>query len=144
MPNIIKTLDDIIKRSDRFDMNKISFFATTDDGTLVILDQTLFDIYMRYVYPAVETFSVNHAQREYYKFKPYLLSLDLYGTPSLGWLLLKLNDRECASKFYLKSTVRFITAQHMDRVHELVSTKSTKRMKQNWNTHLKRVGEYLG
>ena len=41
MPAVMKTLDDIINRDDRFDVNKITFFTQTDDRTLIIPDKNL-------------------------------------------------------------------------------------------------------
>ena len=138
--SVIKTLDDIINRSDRYDINKITFFTQTYDKTLIIPDTNLFEIYMRYVRPYVGTFNVSDAERQYYRFKPYLLSLDVYGTPSLGWLILMLNDRECASKFYLKQTVRLIPVEYLNNVYDTIVTKSSTRLEKNWNTYLRKVG----
>ena len=59
MPAVMKTLDDIINRDDRFDVNKITFFTQTDDKTLIIPDKNLFEIYMRYIRGYVGTFRVD-------------------------------------------------------------------------------------
>ena len=58
----------------------------------------------------------------------------------LGWLILMLNDRECASKFYLKSTVHLIPVEYLNNVYDTIVTKSNTRLKQNWNTYLRKVG----
>lgn len=137
---VIKTLDDIINREDRYDINKITFFTQTDDKTLIIPDKNLFEIYMRYIRPYVATYKVSDAERQYYRFKPYLLSLDVYGTPSLGWMVMMLNDRECASKFYIKQTVRLIPVEYLNNVYDTIVTKSATRLQTNWNRYIRRVG----
>jgi len=137
---VIKTLDDIINREDRYDINKITFFTQTDYKTLNIPDKNLFEIYMRYIRPYVATYKVSDAERQYYRFKPYLLSLDVYGTPSLGWMVMMLNDRECASKFYIKQTVRLIPVEYLNNVYDTIVTKSATRLQTNWNRYIRRVG----
>lgn len=132
----IKTLQDIINISDRFDINKITFFTTTEDGSIIVPDTNLFEIYRRYINPYITSYSVTEAQREYYKYRPYLLSKDIYGTPELGWLILMLNDQECASKFRLKSSVRLIPANVLEQVYDTIVTKSSDKLNQNWNTYL--------
>lgn len=138
---VIKTLDDIINRQDRYDVNKITMYATTDDGTLVIPDKNLFEIYYKFIAPYVTECSVTLAERKYYRYRPHLLSLDLYDTPSLAWMLMYLNNRECPSKFYLKSTIRIIQSQSIGSVYDIIATRSSLRLKENWNEHLGRVGE---
>lgn len=140
MPAVMKTLDDIINRDDRFDVNKITFFTQTDDKTLIILDKNLFEIYMRYIRGYVGTFRVSEAEQRYYRFRPQLLSLDVYGTPALDWLILMLNDRECPSKFYLKNTVKLIPVEALDNVYDTIVTKSSDKLKANWNVYLRQVG----
>lgn len=140
MPAVMKTLDDIINRDDRFDVNKITFFTQTDDKTLIIPDKNLFEIYMRYIRGYVGIFRVSEAEQRYYRFRPQLLSLDVYGTPALDWLILMLNDRECPSKFYLKNTVKLIPVEALDNVYDTIVTKSSDKLKANWNVYLRQVG----
>lgn len=139
MPDVIKTLDDIINRQDRYDINKITFFTITDDQDLVIPDTNLFTIYRRFINPYIGEYKVTKAQRQYYHRKPYLLSNDVYGTPDLGWLILMLNDMECASKFYIKQTIRLIPGTYLEQLYDTVVTKSTDRLKENWNEYLTQV-----
>lgn len=136
----IKTLDDIINRDDRYDINKITFFTQTEDKTLIIPDTNLFQIYMRYIKQYVDTYKVSEAEQRYYRFRPQLLSLDVYGTPSLDWLILMLNDRECPSKFYLKNTILLIPIEYLTNVYDTIVTKSSDKLKANWNRYLRQVG----
>ena len=132
---VIKTLDDIINRSDRYDINKITFFTHTDDQSLIIPDKNLIEIYARYIKQYVATFNVSEAERAYYRCKPYLLSFDVYKTVNLGWLIMYLNDRECASKFYLKRTIRLIPIEYLENVYDTIVTKSSARLQENWNRY---------
>lgn len=141
---VVKTLDDIINRDDRFDVNKITFFTQTEDKELIIPDKNLFEIYMRYIRMYVGTFKVTEAEQRYYRFRPHLLSLDVYGTPALEWLILMLNDRECPSKFYLKNTVRLIPVEALNNVYDTIVTKSSDKLKANWNRYLRQVGQDIG
>lgn len=139
MANTIKTLDDVINYKSRYDLNKVLFFTQTDDETLIIPDTNLFTIYRRYINPYIGTYRVNNAQREYYRRKPYLLSADTYGTPELGWLILMLNDQECASKFYLKTTVKLIPGTYLEELYDTIVTKSNERLENNWNKYLTKL-----
>lgn len=139
MANTVKTLDDVINYKSRYDLNKVLFFTQTDDETLIIPDTNLFTIYRRYINPYIGTYRVNSAQREYYKRKPYLLSADTYGTPELGWLILMLNDQECASKFYLKTTVKLIPGTYLEELYDTIVTKSNGRLENNWNKYLTKL-----
>ena len=141
MATSYKTLDTIIYQTDRFDINKILFFTITDDESIVIPDTDLFTIYQRYIVPYVQTYTVTDKQREYYQYKPYLLSSDVYGTPNLGWLILMLNYQECASKFRLKSTIRLIPGTYLNGLYDTIVTKSNDKLKKNWNTYLSKVDD---
>lgn len=138
---VIKTLDDIINRTDRYDVNKITMFNMTDDGTLVVPDKTLFEIYFKFIQPHIVEIEVTPAERRYYKYRPFLLSLDIYDTPSLGWMLMYLNDRECPSRFYLKRTMKLIPPENIGTLYDTIATRSAARLKENWNEYLSHVGE---
>ena len=138
---VYSTLTDIINADERYDINKILFFTKTDDGTLVIPDTSLFDLYYRYAQPYVVELKTTDSQVKFYRGRPHLLSLDIYGTPYLAWMLLKLNDRECPSKFYLKKTVRLIPPSSIAEVYDQIATRSSARLAKNHNKYLKIVGE---
>lgn len=133
------TLDDVLTKEDRYDVNKVLFFAMTDDKTLVVKDTNLFTIYMRYLQQYVVTYKISKALRQYYRFRPDLFSTDLYGTPNLSWLILSLNGQECASKFRLKSTVRIIPAKFLANAYDTIVTKSSDKLSANWNEFLLNV-----
>ena len=137
---VYKTLDDILNTDSRFDVNKITFLTTTEDGTLVIPDVSLFRIYQRYVQRYVREVMVTRAQQEFYRFRPYILSLDIYGTSDLAWLILDLNGKECASKFYLKKTMRLIPPSQLTDVYSMLLTKSSERLTKNLAEYTKLIG----
>lgn len=142
MPNVYKTLDDIINHDDRYDINKIMYYTTTEDGTLVIPDHTVFTIYRRYINPYIKTYTVSKAQRDRYKRRPYILSKDVYGTPFLGWLILTLNDQQCASKFYLKSTIKLIPINYLVDIYDTIVTKASDKLDNNWADYLTLLDDY--
>lgn len=139
MPAVIKTLDDIINKNDRYDFNKIVFFTITDDQQLVIHDDDLFRTYMRYINQYIQEYSISWNQRVQYYGKPDLLSQDVYGTPELSWMILMLNDKECPSKFRLKSRVMLIPPSRLAYIYDEILTRSTAKLQQNWNEYLTKV-----
>lgn len=136
---VIKTLDDIIYKNDRYDINKLTFYTAIEDYGLIIRDTDLFEMYMRVVMQYVQTYSVSDYQMEHYRFRPHLLSLDIYGTPELVWLILSLNDQECPSKFTLKKTIRLVPAEIIGNLYDTIMTRSTDRLNENWNQYLTQV-----
>lgn len=134
-----KTLNDIINTENRYDVNGITIFTKTEDGDLIIRDTDLFTIYMRYIEPYITTYTVTKEQREKYARKPEWLSQDIYGTPELSWLLIMLNDMECASKFYLKSTVKAIPPDNLGNIYDTVITRSNTRVTRNWNQFIPEI-----
>lgn len=136
MATIYKTLDSLLSTTDRYDINKITYFTVTDDGTLVIPDTNVIDIYRRYVSPYIQVYKVTEKQRNFYRYRPYLLSADVYGTPKLGWLIMMLNDRECASKFTIKTTIKLIPLSVMGQLYDSLVTKSTSKLEANWAKYL--------
>lgn len=140
MPStVIKTLNDIIYKNDRYDVNKITYFTETDDGSLIIRDTDLFDTYMRYIWTYVQTVTVSSYQRQYYRCRPHLLSYDIYGTPELAWLIIRLNDQECPSKFHLKATMKLIDPTTLVNLYDTITTRSNDKLNANWNTYLTKV-----
>lgn len=135
-----KTLDDIISAKDsRYDINNVIFYTLTEDKDLIIRDTDLFTIYRRFINPYVGVYKVTTQQRQHYKCMPYLLSADVYGTPDLGWLIMLLNDQECASKFYLKSTVKLIPINYLEEMYDTIVTRSNERLRANWNEFIPQI-----
>ena len=134
-----KTLNDIINTENRYDVNGITIFTKTEDGDLIIRDTDLFTIYMRYIEPYITTYTVTKEQREKYARKPEWLSQDIYGTPELSWLLIMLNDMECASKFYLKSTAKAIPPDNLGNIYDTVITRSNTKVTRNWNQFIPEI-----
>ena len=139
MATTIKTLSDIINKNDRYDINKITLYTETEDGSLIIRDTDLFETYMRFIVHYVQTYTVSDYQRAYYRFRPHLLSYDVYGTPELAWLVISLNDQECPSKFRLKQTIRLIPAEYIPTVYDTILTRSSDKLEANWNEFLTKV-----
>lgn len=132
----IKTLDDIINKNDRYDLNKISMYQYAIDDSLIIYSTDVFRLYYRFIRNYVEPYKISQVQRDYYYSKPHLLSQDIYGTPELAWLILRLNDQECPSKFRLKSRIYLIDPTTLSNLYDTVITRSTDKVKENWNEFL--------
>lgn len=135
----IKTLDDIINKNDRYDLNKISMYQYAIDDSLIIYSTDVFRLYYRFIRNYVEPYKISQIQRDYYYSKPHLLSQDIYGTPELAWLILRLNDQECPSKFRLKSRIYLIDPTTLSNLYDTVITRSTDKVKENWNEFLPAV-----
>lgn len=140
---IVKTLSDVIRYDNRYDLEKIMFYGTTIDGSLIIPETDLIQIYGRYLAQYIVTYSVDPEYRERYRYKPYALSRDVYGTPALAWLIMRMNDKECASKFYLKNTVRLIPREVLLSVYDTIATKSSDRLSANHVEYLRRLGKRI-
>lgn len=136
MADTIKTLDDIINTTSKYDMNNITYYTATGDSSLIIPDTDVFSIYSRFINTYVGSYSVTPKQRERYRYRPDILSRDVYGTPRLDWLIMRLNDRECPSEFKLKTTVKLIPTTALDSLYDSIVTKSTQALTENWNTYL--------
>lgn len=145
MPNgSFKTLDDIIGEQNRYDMNNVTFYRLDETGGLIVPDMTLFDIYYRLIVGYVTIYNTTEDNRARYRGRPYLMSQDIYGTPQLGWLIMKLNDRECPSRFTLGRTVRIINPLTLPRVFDMLSNKSAGSLEDNQVRFNSLVGEELG
>lgn len=135
----IKTLYDIINKNDRYDLNKISMYQYAINDSLIIYSTDVFRLYYRFIRNYVEPYKISQVQRDYYYSKPHLLSQDIYGTPELAWLILRLNDQECPSKFRLKSRIYLIDPTTLSNLYDTVITRSTDKVKENWNEFLPAV-----
>ncbi len=134
MASTITTLDQLLNSSSRYDINKITYYTLIDD--LVIPETTVFDVYMRYIEDYIGEFKVSDKQREYYKFKPDLLANDIYGTSELSWLVLRLNDIDCASRFKIKRKIKLISPDNLDELYDSIIAKAGDKLKANWNEFL--------
>lgn len=136
---VIKTLDDIINKNDRYDLNKITFYTETEGGELIIKDTDLFSKYLRFIWPYVRKYKISDYQRRYYRCRPHLLSFDVYGTPELAWMVIMLNDQECPSKFRPKSTVNLIPVTQLAAIYDTITTRSDEELQSNWNEYLPKI-----
>lgn len=131
-----KTLSELLARSSRYDLTKVSYLTKTSDDDIIIADTNVFQIYMRYIRNYISTYTVTDEQRRKYRCKPYLLSAEIYGSPDLAWLIMKLNDQESPSKFRLKQTVNIIPVESLQEVYDALVTKSNDKLTANWSKYL--------
>lgn len=134
---VYKTLAELLERDDRYDVNKITYFTHTDDETLIIPDMNLIDKYRRFIAPYVVQYTMTLKERNFYNYRPYQLSYDVYGTPDLGLMVMILNDKECPSKFKLRRKISLIPPNRLGELYELITMKSSERLEENWGEQLK-------
>lgn len=132
----IKTLSELISTQSRYDLTKITYLTKTDDGDIVIPDTNVFTIYMRFIQDYITIYKVNDTQRRKYRCKPGLLSMELYGTPDLAWLILKLNDQESPSKFRLKSNIKLISITDLNAIYTNIVSNASDKLSRNWAENL--------
>lgn len=132
-----KTLAEILERDDRYDVNKITYFTHTDDEDLIIPDLNLIDKYRRFIAPYIVQYTMTKRERNFYRYRPYQLAYDVYGTPDLGLMIMILNDKECPSKFILRKRISLIPPNRIGELYETITTRSSERLEDNWAEQLK-------
>lgn len=134
MADVIKTLDDLIEFTDTFDIRNTVFYRQVEN--LIIPATTSYDTYFVGYKDAIETFNTNREQRVKYSYRPNTLSVDVYGTPSLGWLIMKLNSCECPSKFKVRSRIKLIPKENLEEISVNIISKSKNALDKNWAEYL--------
>lgn len=131
--NSVKTLDDLINFTDRYDPVKISYFslAGKGDDAIAVISTNLFSLYQRYTYQFVKRYKVTDQQRRQFRCRPFLLSTAVYGTPNLAWLIMMLNNQECPSKFKLKQYIDLIPIEALDELYDTIVTRHKKKLDAN-------------
>ena len=132
----IKTLSELISSQSRYELTKITYLTKTKDGDIIIPDTNVFTIYMRFIQDYITIYRVNDVQRRKYRCKPGLLSMELYGTPDLAWLILKLNDQESPSKFRLKSNIKLISITDLNAIYTNIISNASDKLSRNWAENL--------
>ena len=136
-----KTLSDIINREDQYDLKNVTFYGTSVDGELIISSENLFNMYARYIAQFAVTYKVTDEYKKYYRFRPRLLSQDIYGTPDLAWLLMYLNFQECPSKFEMKSTLRIIEPEYLRQLYDTLVARQSETLAKNHKKYNALIGE---
>lgn len=132
----IKTLSELISSQSRYELTKITYLTKTKDGDIIIPDTNVFTIYMRFIQDYITIYKVSDVQRRKYRCKPGLLSMELYGTPDLAWLILKLNDQESPSKFRLKSNIKLISITDLNAIYTNIVSNASDKLSRNWAENL--------
>lgn len=134
MPNVIKTLDDLIESTDTYDIRNTTYYRLIEN--LLVPATNSYDLYYTGYEQSIGTYSTNYAQRQKYSYNPFILSVDLYGTPSAAWLIMKLNNCECPSKFKVRRYLHLLSASDLQEVAVSIISKSTDRLEANWDEYL--------
>lgn len=115
----LKTLQDVIDYSTLYDIRKYTRVNTVEG--LQVIEETLFDIYFKLIEPYVQRVSTLTSHQRY-SYNPKLLARDLYGTPDLDWVLVKLNC-DSMSRFKIEEKINYIHPDDIDTVFELLANK---------------------
>ena len=100
----LKTLQDVIDYETFFDIRK--YCQVKEVATVKFVDETLFDIYYNLLEPYIQRVKILPSHRRF-SYKPKLLAKELYGTPDLDWILIKINKMPPAS-FILRDMINII------------------------------------
>lgn len=132
--NRSKTLQDIIDYTDVYDIRNVAFYNTVDH--LIVKSTTAFQRFYPYIKEYIAEYRVTKEQREFYRYRPDLLSTDVYGTPMLGWFIMWMNGQECPSKFRIKQTIMLVPPDQIENLFITIKTKNQNALDSNWLEHL--------
>lgn len=135
--NGIKTLQEVIDYTDVYDINNVTYFTKVDH--LVVKSTTAFQRFYPYIKQYLQTYAVTKEQREHYRYRPDLLSSDIYGTPTLGWFIMWMNGQECPSKFRLKQSIVLVPPTDIQTLFITIKTKNQDKLENNWTDYLSNV-----
>lgn len=117
-PNL-KTLDDVINYTTLYDIRK--YAKIKDVNGIKFIDETMFDIYFKLFKPLIQRVSTT-VEHKKYNYNPKLLSRDLYGTPDLDWLLVRINS-ESSSRFKIEGKINYIHPDDIDTIFDILASK---------------------
>lgn len=115
----IKTLNDLIGYETYYDVRK--YLKPESIEGINFYNTTLFDIYLGMIKPYIERVATLPEHKKY-NHKPRNLSRDLYGTPDLDWVLLKINGAS-PSRFVIGEKINYIHPDDLDFIFDLLSSK---------------------
>ena len=129
----VKTLDDLIEYTDSYDYRSLVYYRQVEN--LIVPATNAYSIYWELIIPIAQYYTTTLEQQRQYTYKPFNLSVDLYGTPSLGWLIMKLNNCEAPSKFKVRKRIRLITGENLEEINVKILSKCNSRLQANWNEY---------
>lgn len=115
----IQTLSDYIrygKTSNYSVPNSISLM--TIDDTYILMDLLIYDKYKKLIFGMSKQKVLTDEEVQKYKYKPELLSYDLYSTTNLSHLLLYLN--KCSEEEFDQKIVRYIESDNIAEIFSLI------------------------
>lgn len=118
----IKTLEDLINYETFFDIEK--YYVEKDD-TQDKTYTTLFDVYFNFIKDRIIRIKTKESHKKY-NYNPKLLSKDMYGTPALDWVLLKINNMS-PSRFRVDNYINFIKKDDLIEIFNFLTIKRNNR-----------------
>lgn len=134
MAEVIKTLDDLIEHTDTYDIRNTTYYRLVEN--LLVPAQNAYDVYRTGYETAIRSYTTTYDQRRLYSYRPFRLSTDVYGTPNVAWLIMKLNNCECPSKFKVRSSINMIPIATLQEISVSIISKAENRLEANWNEYL--------
>lgn len=127
----IKTLDDLIGYTDTFDRRNTTYYRQV--GNIVVPATNALTLYWNtdLIQESILTLYTTEEQRVKYSFKPYHLSTDIYTVPSLGWLIMKMNNCENPSKFKVRSKIKIIAPDALNNILVTIISKCSEKLDKN-------------
>lgn len=115
----LKTLQDLIDYTTLYDVRKYSRIIDADG--VKVIEETLLDVYFKLIEPYIQRVRTLNEHKKYNN-NPKWLSTDLYGTPDLDWLLIKINC-ESPSRFKIEEKINYIHPDDIDTIFDILASK---------------------
>lgn len=110
----------ITQNTKLIDFFYIEYLSDNDTKQFHIMDN-IAQNYERFLRPAVEIMELSSEDYRKYRYNPWRLSDDLYGTTELWFMLLHLNELYSATEFDLRTVKVYNSDTLLDRLSEMVN-----------------------
>jgi hypothetical protein len=114
----IQTLNDYIRygKTSNYTIPNSSSLMTVDNIT--IMESLVYDKYKKLMFGMSHQRVLTDEEMNKYKYRPELLSYDIYSTPNLSHLLLYLN--KCSEEEFNMKIVRIISIENLNQIFSLI------------------------
>jgi hypothetical protein len=126
----VRTLEDLIQygQTSEFARSKLSLYHV-EDG-YVLLDSLVYQKYESVLRSVSVEIELTDQQVQEYKYRPELLSVQLYDTPNLSHLILFLNN--CAVYEFFKKKLLLLPPSHVGTTLQDILMKESNNLKNNF------------
>lgn len=133
----IKTLDSLIEfgRTGDFSIHRLGVLEKDEELDVVYLSDLIYTRYENLLRPRLVKIQYSPSEYIKYRYKPELLSMDIYGTPLLYHMILYFNN--VGVHRFNKQYVYLLSKQDIEGIFQDILVKEEKNLKKN---HLKVQG----